>query len=742
MNIILTHEQADFDAAGSVLAAWLLDPSRIPILPKRRNRNLAAFLDDYKTRLPFFTWKTLPKGSIDRIFITDTQTVEEHSRMNGVKDIIVWDHHPQRHLFPDRVENIYETTGACTTFLVEQLMDRPDLHPGRIYTTLMLMGIYEDTGSLSYGSTTPRDIRAAAWLVEKGADLDLMRRYILQPMTDHQQQGFDLLMQSMEICEIMGEKIVTAAADIREISDEFSAVAHQMRDMLNPDGLILLLAVKTGIRIICRATTDDIDFGAMMRSMNGGGHIRAASGMIPVDYMETGNINDILEDARESVLQALPDFIRPPWMNLKEKLEAQIPEKQLKLIGLIAETAERLDTPLYIVGGVVRDLLQDQPVMDFDIVVEGDATRLGKELAAIHGGKLTLHPQFFTAKWETKEGVSLDLISARSETYSAPAALPTVAMSGIEPDLHRRDFTINTLAIRLDGKHYGELLDLCGGLSDLKNELIRTLHDHSFTDDPTRLFRAVRFEQRLNFDLESDTLRQMNDQMDGINLLTGQRIWHELRLYCDEDAPERNFSRIVRLGIAEKINNALTWNENTGTECVRFRKTTPEKYWNYQSGLDFELVETEGPLWIWLSSHSAEIIAELGKRLLMPKKTQHCIKSLALLRKYFSGMISQAPSEITFFLESLPVESLYCYALICPEAEKRTLKQYINAWHQIRPKTTGADLIEMGLKPGPQMKKLLTSLRAACIDTGLEEEEEMEWIQSWQTVISSRESED
>ena len=106
MNIILTHEQADFDAAGSVLAAWLLDPSRIPILPKRRNRNLAAFLDDYKTRLPFFTWKTLPKGSIDRIFITDTQTVEEHSRMNGVKDIIVWDHHPQRHLFPDRVENI------------------------------------------------------------------------------------------------------------------------------------------------------------------------------------------------------------------------------------------------------------------------------------------------------------------------------------------------------------------------------------------------------------------------------------------------------------------------------------------------------------------------------------------------------------------------------------------------------------------------------------------------------------
>lgn len=728
MDIIFTHEQADFDAAGSVLAAWLLDPSRMPILPKRRNRNLAAFIDDYKNRLPFFTWNTLPKGQINRIYITDTQNIEPHSRMTGVKDVIVWDHHPHRHIFPDRDENIYESTGACTTFLVEQLMKKPDQHPGRIYTTLMLMGIYEDTGSLSYGTTTPRDIRAAAWLVEKGADLDLMRRYILQPLTDHQQQGFDILMRTMETCEINGQQVVIAAADIREISDEFSAVAQKLRDMLNPDGLVLLLAVKTGIRIICRGTTDEINFGSMMRSMQGGGHVRAASGLIPIDYMETGNVEDILADAREAVLNALPDFINPPLANLKEKLDSQIPAQQLELIKIAADTAEHLDMPVYIVGGVVRDLLQDQPVMDFDIVVEGDAIRLGKEISSQHGGKLTVHPQFFTANWKTPQGFSLDLISARSESYEAPAALPTVHMGSIEEDLHRRDFTLNTLAIRLDGEHYGELLDLCNGLQDLHDGLIRTLHNQSFIDDPTRIFRAVRFEQRLDFDLEADTLRQLREHLNGISNLTGQRIWHELRLYCEEEAPEKDFARIVQLGIAEQIHEAMSWNKTIENDCIHFRETVPGHFWQHVSPLDFDFVEAEGLLWVWLSCFPQKIIAELVERLLMPKKTQRCIEGTAALREKLPSITHNAPSNITFFLETLPFESLYCYALFCPEDEAVILKDFITVWRNIHPSLSGSDLIELGVKPGPQMKELLSALRAACIDEGLQADNEAEWI--------------
>ena len=728
MDIIITHEQADFDAAGSVLAAWLLDPSRMPVLPKKRNRNLAAFLDDYKTRLPFFTWKTLPKGSIRRIYIIDTQNIAVHERMTGVKDIVVWDHHPHRHIFPDREENIYDPTGACTTFLVEQLMQKPGLHPGRIFSTLMLMGIYEDTGSLSYGSTTPRDIRAAAWLVEQGGDLDLMRRYVLQPMTDHQQQGCELLLQNLEYYEIREKQIIIAAADIREISDEFSAVAHHLRDMLNPDGLILLLAVKTGIRMICRSTTDDIDFGAMMRAMNGGGHARAASGLIPVEYMETENTADILRDARETVLKALPNYIKSPLPNLAEKMKAGMDPEHLELIHRAAEIAEQLRMPVYIVGGVVRDLLLDHPVMDFDIVVEGDATALGKEIAGRFGGRLVTHPQFFTAKWELPNGTSLDLISARSETYEHPAALPTVAMSDMEADLKRRDFTLNTLAIRLDGDHYGELLDICGGLQDLEHHLIRTLHERSFIDDPTRIFRAVRFEQRFEFEIEGETLKQLRQQLDGITSLTGQRIWHELRLYCDEPYPENDFSRICELGIAAQIHPKLRWNEAMEEELVLFRGTKREYFWNELPEDALIKTEEEGPLWLWLSTCPQQTISELGERLLLPGKTLHIIEGLHRLRKEFPRISFGSPSEITFFLEKEGAESLYCYWLICPESEKTLIEKFIRKWKGIHPLSTGKDLIRMGMEPGPRMHELLNELRAVCLDMDLQPEEEAEWL--------------
>lgn len=730
MEIILTHEQADFDAAGSVLAAWLLDPSRMPLLPKRRNRNLSAFIDDYKTRLPFFSWKTLPKGPVSRIYITDTQITEPHSRMAGVEDIIIWDHHPQSNTIRDRAENIFDPTGACTTFLVEKLMEKGNVHPGRIYATLMLMGIYEDTGFLSYGSTTSRDIRAAAWLVDRGADLDLMRRYVLQPMTDHQQQGIDRLVRDLICYEIKGKQIIIAAADIREISDEFSAVAHQLRDIYNPDGLILLLGVKTGVRLICRSTSDDIDFGAMMRSLNGGGHLRAASGLIPVADMETEDVDKILENTRETVLTLLPDFIHPSIPNLAEKLEAQIPAEQLKLIHLTADAAQQLNMPVYIVGGVVRDLLQDHPVMDFDIVVEGDATRLGKEIVSRYGGKLVLHPQFFTAKWETPDGVSLDLISARSESYQEPAALPDVKMSDIAADLHRRDFTINTLAIRLDGEHYGKLLDICDGLDDLHKELIRTLHGRSFIDDPTRIFRAVRFEQRLGFILEETTLRQLREQLTGVSLLTGQRIWHELRLFCDEPNPENDFARIAQLGIAGQIHGSLTWNKDIEADCIRFAKKLPEEYWKHVKHPDIELADDEGLLWVWLSCFPQDIIMEFGDRLLLSKRTLNGIMGLAILRENMPLISEKKDSEIAFFLDPIPTGSIYCYSRFCStKKESLFIRKFMTDWRLTAPFHTGNDLLDMGLKPGPQLREILNHLRKLQIDGVIKtREDEAAWI--------------
>ena len=172
--------------------------------------------------------------------------------------------------------------------------------------------------------------------------------------------------------------------------------------------------------------------------------------------------------------------------NLSELLQKTISSDQLDLIHRVADEASALGFSIYIVGGFVRDLLLGRPGLDFDLVVEGDAIELADSLVSKYGGKATIHQKFGTANWFVNKNSSIDLISARSEIYSHPAALPTVKMGTISDDLHRRDFTINTLAIRLDGDHFGELHDGLGGLDDLQHGLVRVLHPRSFIDDPTR----------------------------------------------------------------------------------------------------------------------------------------------------------------------------------------------------------------------------------------------------------------
>ena len=177
--------------------------------------------------------------------------------------------------------------------------------------------------------------------------------------------------------------------------------------------------------------------------------------------------------------------------NLSELLKKNISTKQLDLICAVADEATALGFPIYIVGGFVRDLLLGHPSLDFDLVVEGDAIKLAHALASKYGGNVTAHEKFGTAKWFLVDKHSfLDLISARSEIYEHPAVLPTVTMGNIHDDILRRDFTINTLAICLDGNRFGELHDELSGFADLQKGIVRVLHPRSFIDDPTGMFRA------------------------------------------------------------------------------------------------------------------------------------------------------------------------------------------------------------------------------------------------------------
>ena len=196
----------------------------------------------------------------------------------------------------------------------------------------------------------------------------------------------------------------------------------------------------------------------------------------------------------------------PKITNLSSQIEKQLPAELVTFIQRAGKTAISRGQGLYLVGGVVRDLLLGQTNLDLDLVVEGNALELAQQLVEITQGKIITHPRFNTAKLHWDKW-SVDLTTARSETYTKPGALPTVTPGSINNDLSRRDFTINAMAIELNPSHYGELIDLYGGREDLEHKLIRILHEKSFTDDATRIWRGLRYEQRLDFQLEPTTLK-------------------------------------------------------------------------------------------------------------------------------------------------------------------------------------------------------------------------------------------
>jgi tRNA nucleotidyltransferase (CCA-adding enzyme) len=246
MEIILTHEQADFDALGASLGAFLMNEKAYPVLPRRLNRNVRAFLTLYGAELPFVEARDLPAGPVHTVTLVDTQSLITLKGMSRQTAVHVVDHHQMRPELPKGWNITIDHVGACTTLFVEGLRE----HNGSLnalHATLLLLGIHEDTGSLTYTSTTPRDVRAAAYLMEQGASLQILSRYLNPPLSDDQRQVYDRLLSTAERHTIHGQNILVARAHAETLSDEISTIAHKLRDLLDPDALLLLVQTGEGI---------------------------------------------------------------------------------------------------------------------------------------------------------------------------------------------------------------------------------------------------------------------------------------------------------------------------------------------------------------------------------------------------------------------------------------------------------------------------------------------------------------
>jgi len=400
------------------------------------------------------------------------------------------------------------------------------------------------------------------------------------------------------------------------------------------------------------------------------------------------------------------------------KLDFRKFDKRIReIIRLVAAAAQNRDVPVYIVGGFVRDAILRRKNFDLDIVVEGDALGLAKAIARHFDVEVKFYPQFGTATLPLGKDIRLDLATARKESYPYPAALPVVAFGKIQDDLFRRDFSINAMAARIDHGQSGELVDQYNGIKDLRKGLIRVLHERSFLDDPTRIIRAVRFEQRFGFRIENRTLELLRAAVH--NRMWAQvkpaRYFEAFRKVLSEPSPVQCFRRMQELGILDFIAE--------GYACIRKDALALEGriaklrrsgfYSGYERGLVYLQVLAEG-----LSRGQAEEFA--ARFQLNTEESQAWLASEKLAaaeKRLLSAGLK--PSEVYVILNGLPGPAVY-YLRVRTQSRRVSgrVDQYLRKYRKVKVSLGGKDLQALGIADGPQMGKILKGLLLRKIDGG------------------------
>ena len=393
-------------------------------------------------------------------------------------------------------------------------------------------------------------------------------------------------------------------------------------------------------------------------------------------------------------------------MNLSWQIEQYLPQQLLWLVSNVSGQATKLGQTVYLVGGVVRDLLLGYPSFDLDLVVEGDAVKLAQQMAEITQAKLLTHPRFGTAKF-SYSNFNLDMATARGETYAQPGALPVVTPGTLKDDLSRRDFSINAMAISLTSNDYGELVDPYQGKNDLEHRLIRILHPRSFIDDATRILRAVRYEQRLGFELEPQTAQLLKRDITMLNTISGDRIRHELELIFRENQPEFVIKRLAELGVLRRISPFLI---GDGWIAEKFEKARQLKKPNQLPSLYFCLLTY---------SFSESKIEQFLNYLNIPAKLSRAMRDTLSLKIRLSQLNkpSMRPSEIYYLLQEYEPLAIQANAIASESSMvHHHLQLFLTKLRYVRTYLNGEELKRLGISAGSEMGKVLQALHKAKLD--------------------------
>ena len=855
LTIITSHVNADFDAMASMLAAQKLYPGAMVVFPGSQEKNLRNFF----IQSMVYLFNIIDMGDVEfdvveRLVLVDTRRRDRIGKLghlldNPKVDVHIYDHHPKT---DDDIKAQYEQhqlTGATITILLNLLKQRRIAITAE-EATIMCLGIYEDTGSFTFPSTTDLDLKAAAYLLSKGANLNVISSMITREFNPEQIGLLNDMIQASRRVMINGVEVVLTSVVTDNYFPDFSFLVQKMAKMENIEAIFALGLMENKVYVVARSRTDDVDVGEILDHIGGGGHPTAAAAtikgktiaqaeqqLLEVLYLKVNprrlarhlmsapammasrdtscgeakamltryNINALLvydesstvtgyitrqviekalfhhldaisigeymsteislvdPDAdiveiqdkiignkqrilpvvdkdrvlgvitRTDLLNTLVQRNRSIRSHELESVDNRVSPKRLRmvlnfmrerlsdgildLLGSLGEVASKLNQNAYVVGGFVRDLFLYRRNEDIDVVIEGNGIEFAKAFIERLDARVHTHEKFGTAVITLADGFKIDVASARMEYYQFPASLPVVEMSSIKMDMFRRDFTINTLAIQINPGKFGRLIDFFSGQKDIKDKVLRVLHNLSFVEDPTRVFRALRFEQRFGFTIGKLTSSLIDNavKMEFFKRLSGKRVFTELKLILKEENPALTLMRLLDYDLLRVIHPKLRIEVDLKALLDSAKKVTD---WHDLLFID-ESYERWTVHFMALIRHcdlatTREIcrhltVAPRHAKLFGETRIAAGRQLLHLERRH-----QMNNAEIFNVLKGFKTETVL-YMMVCTKS--KTARKRISLYHtrlrNVIIFTTGKDLLDMGLKPGPLFSRTLQAVLEA-----------------------------
>jgi tRNA nucleotidyltransferase (CCA-adding enzyme) len=847
--IAISHSYADFDAIASTIAVSKLYYDMVPVLNYSCEEEVQRFLSIYKDYLRLIPINNVSFEAVELVVITDFQDISRIkplvAEMKKRKIMVkIYDHHPTE-VHIKGTHRTLKAYGSTTTILYEKLK-RQKIPFSVIEATLFLIGIYEDTGSLSFTSTTVKDMEAAAFFLKNGAKLNVISDFVFPPISESQKSLFTQLFAALHILEIKGVQIGICAVESKKYVEGVSFLAHRILESTDVDALFVLVKFKQDLLIVGRSTNEKIlHINRIMEYYGGGGHTQAGSAFIkdknmdlnllainvlrkikkhirmsrqvkdfmsspvkvvssdtsaeetlkimlryghsglpvvdrdrvvgiisrkdiermneeklrlrPVKFYmsrapviispesslkeaenlmvdrDIGRLPVISESklvgilTRSDLLRALYGIHKnqsrrnrksedpPDPIEIKLMMEAFISQQRLIVIQNIAKIADQLALSIYIVGGCVRDLFLSLPAKDIDLLVDGNALSIAQQYKKrFPDSRVICNSKFNTAKIIIKEDLAFDLSSARTEYYEHPADLPKVSSGSLREDLYRRDFTINTLAICLNQDRHGLLVNDYHGYEDLKAKKIRVLHNLSFIEDPSRIFRAISYLLKFKFTWESKTKElALNAMKSGIFERTSRyRILNEfISMLKEPISISKALSKLNDIEAIPMLSANIVINKKMLQTIFKAEKLSP-----------YLPEEDRWILYLLLLTLSItnEELEEIMERLKLNKKKKawlyHFRKHFQASLEFLSGNNLNKASTLVDLLDTYRGEELAALASICNNTQRKAIEWYFFKLRLIQLEATGQEIKDWTKLQGKELGQVLHVLRKMKID--------------------------